>query len=121
MNVGNLSLVEPPDDRPKVEPLDWKTVAPKSLLLAALFLCTGLIGAMANEIRGYWSDDRLRVEKWIADAPSAYVAGLNVRLNTVEHDAKAIPELKRSVDTLNVTVAKLSGQVELLTQRLPLK
>ena len=114
--MGNLSLVEPPDDRPKVEPLDWKTVAPKSLLLAALFLCTGLIGAMANEIRGYWSQDRQRSEN-----SAIHIAGLNIRVASVESDMKSIPELKKSVDNLNVTVAKLVGQVELLTARLPLK
>jgi hypothetical protein len=119
-----IQLVQPPEpaEKPKAqEPLDWRTVAPKSLLLAALFACATLMGAMVNEIRGYWTEDRQRVEKWLADAPSAYVAGLNVRLTGVESEVKAIPELKKSVDNLNVTVAKLSGQVELLTARLPLK
>ena len=41
--------------------------------------------------------------------------------STVENETKTIPELKRSVDKLEVTAARLSGQVELLAQRLPLK
>ena len=42
-------------------------------------------------------------------------------MSTVENETKTIPELKRSVDKLEVTAARLSGQVELLAQRLPLK
>ena len=91
------------------------------MMYSGLLACSLIIGGMANEIKHQWSKDQERVEKWIADSPSAYVTGLNIRLTGVERDAKAIPELKQSVDRLNINVAKLSGQVELLTARLPLK
>ena len=41
-----------PEIKPK-ESLDWKDVAPKSLLLVAVFVCWGLACGLAVELKNY--------------------------------------------------------------------
>jgi hypothetical protein len=100
--------------RRQEDQLDWKTVAPRWLLLVTIATLCTLAGGLFALFLGSQSKDQQRLEAAIADQPTKYQARLSERVAVVEQDQAL---LRKSVEALTVEVkAQNAASVELTKQ-----
>jgi uncharacterized coiled-coil protein SlyX len=117
-----MKLINPGLGRREGESLDWKTVAPRWLLLAIILLGSVALGVLLTKVVDSASNDQRRLESAIADVPSKYQARLSERVATNEAQiaaqdraiASLIAETKKQAEA----TSELATQIKLLTQEI---
>jgi hypothetical protein len=106
------------DDSPRPDDHDWQRVAPRWLLLLALFLTSGAVGWLVSKLDAATSKEQLRVDQALSDAPTKYQARLGERMASLEAEMRV---LSKAVDALAKTEEEHSKVEAALTAELRLR
>lgn len=103
--------------RRQEDKLDWKTAAPRWLLLVALMVSMGVIGRLSSRLDGSTAREQARLEAAIADSPTKYQARLSERVAVVEEQYAS---LRKSMDGFTVELKNGSAATSTLTTEMKL-
>jgi uncharacterized coiled-coil protein SlyX len=110
------------DPHRRHDDLDWKRRIPKWAYLTGWVVMALIIGWLWAKVQVGSDRDSRRIEAAIIDSPSKYQARLSERVAVNEAQiasiVRSVDGLTTQVDRQNAAAAKLTTQMELLTQEL---
>lgn len=127
VGINTASEREPNETRPRREGFDWRSLAPRWLLISAIVFLAGCLLVVSGAWLNRWTRDRAWVDDRLQDTQTKtqgklaeHVAVLDAEsLAHKENDAKLAAEiaaLKVAIEKLAISQAEVAAELRLLRE-----